>query len=678
MTLLDADYSPLVLINADAAAPNALNDTLFVLPQSRPHGKEAEWETLDSLFVRFTQQVAGFLNYSKKDTEALQNTLPQIILHPEDFAKCFGFVEQAADIVRENGVQQTECRFRRQDGQWRWILCKHFVFPSAAPEPRNAGEMAREQILIYLCDTTESRSRQERLRLLESVVINANDVILITEAEPVDLPGPRVVYINEAFARMTGYAPEDIIGKTPRLLQGPETSAETRQFIREKLKAWEGFRAELLNYKKDGTPFWVELNVQPVADEKGWYTHWIAVQRETTERRQIELDKEKQLAEALERAEKERLLAEALDRADRDPLTNLFNHRAFHERLACEAQFAVSPANSLFVVLLDLDNFKFFNDAYGHLTGDTVLRRLARALQQALRPGDVLARMGGDEFAVMGIGLTPSQAGAMVERLKKSVGEIGYAPPGYDTYIPLSVSCGLAFFGEDSGSVLPMDVLKCADERLLRDKVGNQDYETVWLREQLRETVDGFAMLDALVTAVDNKDRYTRRHSEDVLLNSSTMGRALGFSSSEVRDLQVAALLHDVGKIGVPDRILRLPGRLSPTEYDAIKQHAAMSAILVGAVPDLANIVEAVHYHHERWDGSGYPKGLCGEEIPLTARILAVADAFSAMTTDRPYRKGLSHQNAREVLRLGAGTQWDARCVQAFLGAPEPTKTEKS
>ena len=677
MTLLDAEFaSPLA---SNCAPPNILDDTLFLLQQSRSHGKEAEIQAEtkppNALFVRFVQQVATFLNYGK-EAETQQKTLPQILLHPEDFAKCFAFVE-AAESYYDGTVQQTECRFRRADGQWRWLLCKQFtVAAPSEPEAFAAEEPIHGQTLVYLCDTTESRSRQERLRLLESVVINANDVILITEAEPVDLPGPRVVYINEAFARMTGYAPADIIGKTPRLLQGPDTSPETRQFIREKLKAWEGFRAELLNYKKDGTPFWVELNVQPVADERGWYTHWIAVQRETTERRQMELDKERQLTEALERAEKERQLAEALDRADRDPLTNLFNHRAFHERLACEAQFiTVRPSSSLFVVLLDLDNFKFFNDAYGHLTGDTVLRRLARALQQALRPGDILARMGGDEFAVMGVGLTPKQAAGMVERLKNSVGEIGYAPPGYDTHIPLSVSCGVAFFGEDSGSILPMDVIKVADERLLRDKVGNQDYETVWLREQLKETVEGFAMLDALVTAVDNKDRYTRRHSEDVLLYSAMIARTLGFSKEAVHDLQVAALLHDVGKIGVPDRILRMPGRLSEAEYDAIKQHAAMSAILVGAVKGLANIVDAVHFHHERWDGSGYPHGLCGEEIPLTARILAVADAFSAMTTDRPYRKGLSRHNAREVLRLGAGIQWDARCVAAFLHTQEAKQT---
>ena len=669
---------------------DAAQDTLFMLQRSTRCGcqkhseccssgkhEDEQGESVKPFFNRFLHQVASFLSYDTSAVSLLGDTLAQKLLHPADFDRCLRFVEEAAAAGGTRTMQEAECRFLRADGQWRWLLCKQFAVPPSpdsisVPLSKTAVNPAGEpgHIFMYLSDTTESRNHEERLRLLESVVINANDVILITEAEPIDLPsgGPRVVYINDAFSRMTGYAPHEILGKTPRVLQGPDTDPKIRAFIREKLKAWEGFRAELLNYKKDGTPFWVELNVQPVSDERGFYTHWISVQRETTERRQIEMEREHKLAEALERAEKERLLAEALDRADRDPLTNLYNHRAFHEHLSAEAPYALSrPAAPLFVALMDLDNFKFFNDAYGHLAGDTVLRRLASTLEEVCHPTDFLARMGGDEFAIIGGGRTIKQASQFMERIKRRVGEIGYCPPGYDTPIPLSVSCGLAFFGDDSASSVPVDVIKLADERLLRDKVGNQDYHTERLREQLKETVDGFAMLDALVTAVDNKDRYTRAHSEDVLLYSAAIACALGFSRREMDDLQVAALLHDVGKIGVPDRILRMPGRLTEVEYDAIKQHAAMGAILVGAVPSLQSVVDTVHFHHERWDGSGYPHGLQGEAIPLPARIMAVADAYSAMTADRPYRKGMTSDEAKKVLQSGAGKQWDARCVEVFI-----------
>lgn len=580
------------------------------------------------------------------------------LVHPDDHALLQQYQAQLNNAKAGSDLQQIELRLRRPDGMWGYLYSQLSVV-SRDPDGKPC------QIIALLCDISETRDREERLRLLESVVVNANDVVLITEAEPIDFPGPRVLYVNDAFTRMTGYTPSEIIGKTPRILQGPNTSPETRQFIRNKLKNWEGFRAELLNYKKDGTQFWVELNVQPVADENGWFTHWIAIQRETTERREMENERKRQLTEALNWAERERLLAEALDRADRDPLTNLLNHRAFHERLMRETQNANAGRALLAVAVFDLDNFKFFNDAYGHLTGDDVLRRLAAALQTECRDEDILARLGGDEFGLLLTCQKQSDIQAIVERLRSAVSGIGYCPPGYNTPIPLSVSCGVALYPDDGGTGLA--VLKTADERLMRDKVGNQDYQVERLRDELKRTVTGFAMLDALVTAVDNKDRYTRRHSEDVMLHSVALARDLELDQASIHRLQVAALLHDVGKIGVPDRLLRLPSRLTDKEYDVVKQHAAMGAVMVSSVPNLADIVEAVHFHHERWNGGGYPNGLQGEEIPLLARILAVADAYSAMTTDRPYRKGMTHEEAMRVLEEGAGEQWEPYCVGAFL-----------
>jgi len=174
-------------------------------------------------------------------------------------------------------------------------------------------------------------------------------------------------------------------------------------------------------------------------------------------------------------------------------------------------------------------------------------------------------------------------------------------------------------------------------------------------------------MLDALVTAVDNKDRYTLRHSEDVLKYSLEIARSLGLDEETQKTLKTAALLHDVGKIGVPDSILRKPGKLTDAEAAAIRHHALMGSVIVAAVPGLEDTLDAIRHHHERWDGNGYPFGLKGEETPLLARIMAVADAFSAMTTDRPYRKGMDPRKAIAILQEGAGIQWDHRCVHAFL-----------
>ena len=176
-------------------------------------------------------------------------------------------------------------------------------------------------------------------------------------------------------------------------------------------------------------------------------------------------------------------------------------------------------------------------------------------------------------------------------------------------------------------------------------------------------------MLDALVTAVDNKDRYTSRHSEDVMEYGLLIARELGIEEEAQSTVAVAALLHDVGKIGVPDAILRKPASLTDEEFTAVKQHPQMGAVMVASVPGLENTLDAVRYHHERWDGGGYPAGLRGEETPLIARIMAVADAYSAMTTDRPYRQGMSRERALTILTEGSGAQWDPKCVQAFCAA---------
>ena len=373
---------------------------------------------------------------------------------------------------------------------------------------------------------------------------------------------------------------------------------------------------------------------------------------------------EKQVLEA----ERERLLREALERADLDPLTGLLNHRAFHKRFQEEADRAQRQNSPLAIAILDLDNFKFFNDAYGHLVGDDVLRRIAAILQNFCRSYDTLARFGGDEFAFLMPGTSIGEAPRLAERLQRELASAEYYPPGSATPIPLSLSMGISVFPDDES--VRTSALELADARLLRAKSGADDTdETEQFRKILTDSVAGFSMLDALVTAVNNKDRYTRRHSEDVMRYSLQIAQEMGLNQATQDDLATAALLHDVGKIGIPDFVLRKPSALSEEEIEIIKHHPVMGAVIVAAVPGLERTLEAVRHHHERWDGGGYPCGLQGLDIPLFARLMAVADAYSAMTTDRPYRKGHAEEKALGFLAEGAGTQWDPDCVTAFISA---------
>jgi HD-GYP domain-containing protein (c-di-GMP phosphodiesterase class II) len=183
------------------------------------------------------------------------------------------------------------------------------------------------------------------------------------------------------------------------------------------------------------------------------------------------------------------------------------------------------------------------------------------------------------------------------------------------------------------------------------------------------DLIGGFSTLDALITAVDKRDHYTRRHSEDVTEYSLMIAEQIGLSQDTMRTLRLAGLLHDLGKIAIPDSILRKPGKLTDEEYEVMKQHPVFGWLIVGAIPSLSETLPAVRHHHERYDGRGYPDRLAGEDIPLLGRLMAVADAFSAMTTDRPYRKGMGLAEAVDQLHKGSGTQFDPAMVDAFVKA---------
>ena len=257
----------------------------------------------------------------------------------------------------------------------------------------------------------------ERLRLLESVVVNANDAVLITEAEPVGLPGPRIVYCNAAFTRATGYTEAEILGLTPRILQSPHVDRTKLDRLRRSLERWEPVEVELLNVKKDGTEFWVELSIVPVADERGWFTHWVSVQRDVSHRKHAEeIATRARIAEVENRAleaeirERKRTEQRLLHAAFHDDLTQLHNRAHFMDRLAAALRQAAKHQGSVeagqpepccSVLFLDLDRFKLVNDSLGHRAGDLLLMEVARRLQGCMRPQDTLARVGGDEFAVL-------------------------------------------------------------------------------------------------------------------------------------------------------------------------------------------------------------------------------------------------------------------------------------
>jgi len=362
-----------------------------------------------------------------------------------------------------------------------------------------------------------------------------------------------------------------------------------------------------------------------------------------------------------------RQTVQLLEAARRDPLTGTLNHGSIVEALAAQVQAARAAGQAIGVALIDLDNFGLLDNTYGHPAGDHVLTEMVRLLSDWMPLGATWGRYGPDEFLVVTATGDAAALEPAVERLRSALTDTTLQFEGSER-LPVTVSAGLCFYptnGESVTTLLSLTAMTLDEAKAS----GGDAIRAAEARPPAPGYVKTFNILEGLIIAVDTKDHYTRRHSDDVARYADFLAGRLELDANTRRAIRNAGKLHDVGKIGIPDAILRKPGRLTVEETDILKQHVALGDAIVRDLPDLDLIREGVRYHHERWDGRGYLAGLAGEEVPLIARILAVGDSFSAMTTTRPYRKGLAVEEALKRLEDAAGTQLDARLVEVFVQA---------
>ncbi len=348
-----------------------------------------------------------------------------------------------------------------------------------------------------------------------------------------------------------------------------------------------------------------------------------------------------------------------------DPLTGLGNHRSFHERLQRELATAEQVGTTLSLCLVDIDDFKTINDSHGHPVGDAVLGQVASRLRQ----GGEAFRLGGDEFAVLLPGHDETQSVGVARSIVERVSAIAIDGVG-----PVTVSAGVATYpvqgvGRD-------ELIRLADSALYWAKEDGKNrartYESAALLlanfEQVAEGPDRAARYRAaasLAKAVDARDAYTGSHSERVAEFAGRIARRLGAEEPQVELTRLAGSLHDLGKLAIPEEILRKPELLTEAERLVLERHPQIGYRMLESL-GVDPIAEWVLHHHERWDGEGYPNGLRGDEIPLGARIIFVADAFDAMTSERVYRQPLTPVDALNELERCAGTQFDPAIVAAF------------
>jgi diguanylate cyclase (GGDEF)-like protein/putative nucleotidyltransferase with HDIG domain len=360
-----------------------------------------------------------------------------------------------------------------------------------------------------------------------------------------------------------------------------------------------------------------------------------------------------------------------------DPLTGLPNHGAVVGDLAVAIESVRSGGAAIGVALIDVDNFTLVNDTYGHAAGDRALRQIAREIEARLPEGSIAGRYGPDEYLVVTRTAAAQSLAAMVEAIQVSLAAQSLDVDATER-LPITISAGIAVYPDHASSATAL--LSVVAVELAAAKASGGDATRIaGVFGEAPALAGGFDVLQGLVFAVDTKDRYTKRHSEDVARYAVFLARLLKLDPDLIEGIRAAGLLHDVGKIGIPDSVLRKPGRLTAEENQIVKQHVALGDSIVRNVDRIDLVRAGIRHHHERWDGRGYLDALAGEDIPLVARILAVADAFSAMTTTRPYRKALSVEEALRRLGDAAGTQLDERLAGAFIrgietvpDAPQP------
>jgi len=328
-----------------------------------------------------------------------------------------------------------------------------------------------------------------------------------------------------------------------------------------------------------------------------------------------------------------------------DTLTELHNRAYFEEKLT---HIDALHEGSVGVVVFDLDGLKLVNDSFGHEQGDTLLVRAAELIKSCFRREDVVARIGGDEFAVLMSGVTIEDVEQAVAGVQFQLGKMGHVAHR----IPLSLSIGYAC--SEKHDMMIRDLFREADNNMYREKLH---------RSQSTRS----AIVQTVMSLLEARDYITEGHAERLQEMVTCLARAVGLPENRMIDLRLLAQFHDIGKVGIPDRILLKPGALSEDEMAEMRRHSEIGHRIAQSSTDLLPVADWVLKHQEWWNGKGYPLGIAGEEIPVECRILSIADAFDAMTSDRPYRKAMSQAAAVDELRRCSGTQFDPSLVEVFI-----------
>ncbi len=536
------------------------------------------------------------------------------LIHPEHRDEVWTAIQRA---IAE--VEPFELVYRIQDkeGRERWVWHRGDAV---------RDEDGRVEVLQgFISDFTAQRKQAERLRAREKLfrlfAENAQDIIFRFALQPL----ARFEYTSPGLTRITGLTPQDLyedpeLGLRLVCPEGissiPALQSTQARFDLPVVTRWT---------RPDGEVAWTESSLRPVYDTDGSLSAIEGIARDVTARTQ----KESEL----------RFLSL------HNSLTGLYSRNYFEvemRRLDGGREYPIT------IIITDVDGLKIVNDSLGHRRGDEMLKTYAGVLRATFRRSDVVARVGGDEFAVILPHTDAETALRLRNRLVENTGQAVRTPSG----VPIGVSVGSAT--AEDGSVSLADALHRADRAMYRDKIQRTSLATR-------------SIISAMLELLRAKDFAAQGHISRVTSLAARMGSALGLADNELANLTLLAEVHDLGKVAIPDQTLFKRESLTEAEREYIEQHCEVGFRIAKASQDLAHVAELILHHHEWWNGLGYPAGLSGETIPLSCRILAIADAYDAMTSDRPHRPAMSPERAKAELQDRAGEQFEPELVDLFF-----------